>query len=169
MRAKTSIKGLFSPLKMDAFSILTFSREQHHCLSSEISHLIENTMGYKFNFLKWQIYKVKQTLYVKNCSKLEKCILPEWWYFGLFSRVSSDPKVLFFTRHRSHEDTSFDIKFSLIKNSGVKLAWPTLWPTLPIDHESYPLKSYNFCQNWKSDFRFVFSARNWITHVEANG
>jgi hypothetical protein len=51
---------------------------------------------------------------------------------------------------------------SNVKYSGAKLAWTILCATPPSDHWSYPLKAYNFFRNHKSDFRFVFSSRNWV-------
>ena len=57
--------------------------------------MIENSIDYKFIQFKWQTYRVKKMLYVKNYLKLEKWPLPVCRYFGLFSRAARDPRLLF--------------------------------------------------------------------------
>ena len=165
MRAKTSLKGLFWPLKVDKKGCVQyFDTTPRSDRPFELWDVSFDREQYRLQIHPIQMPKIwgERNAIGQKPPKSQELPPSEMAVFWTFLEWCKRSQKSFFTRHRSRKDTSFDVKLSNVKYSGAKLAWTILWATPPSDHWSYPLKAYNFFRNHKSDFRFVFSSRNWV-------
>ena len=98
----------------------------------------------------------------QKLSKTREMASSDMSVFSTFLAWYKRSQFSFFTRHRSQQGASFDIKLSMITNGGNKLTWATL--DLPYI-VTINLTSKNHTNSFKfrkTDFRFVFSAQNWV-------
>jgi len=79
--SKTSVKHPFRALQsryfQRMFSILALFQKRLHSLTSVTSHLVENSVSYKWILFERLIYRVKNNLQVKHYQKLKKCTISE--------------------------------------------------------------------------------------------
>jgi len=118
----------------------------------EIGHLSLDRGQYRLQIYPTLMIHIwdKRNAIDQKPSKFQEILHSEIAVFWAFLEWCKRCQTSFFTRHRSCQDTSFDIKLSRQKNSGAKLAWTTLSPTLPSHHWSYPIKTYNVYRNDKN-------------------
>jgi len=97
--------------------------------------------------------------------KFNEILASERRYFGLFSRGAVGPVYIFSTRHRPFQDTSLVSKLQGEKHRRAKLTWTTMYATLSSDHWLYSQSDIISLEVTETEFRFVFSLKNWVRRV----